>query len=139
MVSFKRIRLLTIDDIKKSTIVPAEVLANLTKLTRNMNKFQLEWTDNMTVTSGYRTMEQHLAIYKKKGIIDPKMIPIRSKHLSGLAVDILDLNQELYTFCVSKTGLELLEECELWIEANTNKWVHFQCVPPSSGKRVFLP
>lgn len=62
-----------------------------------------------------------------------------SKHLTGEAVDIADPDRALATWVAD--NLEALEQCKLWCEDFrwTPSWVHFQCVPPKSDKRVFIP
>jgi hypothetical protein len=38
-------------------------------------------------------------------------------------------------------GQRMLEEAGLFMESpsKTPRWVHFQTVPPKSGKRIFIP
>lgn len=43
----------------------------------------------ITVTCGFRSMAHHLKIYAEKGITDKSKIPMKSYHLSGLAVDFV--------------------------------------------------
>ena len=112
---------------------------NLTVLVDRVNKVRVKWGKPMTVTSGLRTMEDHLRIYKQKGITDPAKIPMKSRHLIGAAVDISDPKQELQKWCLENE--KFLEEVQLWMEdfSATKNWVHFQIFPPQSGKRWFLP
>ncbi len=93
----------------------------------------------MAVSSGYRSMDDHLRIYKDKGITDQTKIPMRSKHLTGCAVDISDPNKELQKWCI--TNIDVLIQAGLWMEdfSATPNWCHFQSMPPKSGKRYFLP
>lgn len=93
----------------------------------------------MTVTSGLRTMADHLRIYAQKGITDKTKIPMKSLHLKGAAVDISDPKQELQKWC--KDNEALLEQVGLWMEAfsATPNWCHFQILPPGSGRRWFNP
>lgn len=114
-----------------------EIDQNLNKLLEHINKFRGVYGKPMNVTSGLRSMEDHLRIYKQKGITDPAKIPMASKHLQGKAVDIADPKGELMDYC--KANEALLQSCELWLEDNTKGWVHFQCEPPKSGKRFFKP
>jgi len=60
----------------------------------------------------------------------------KSKHLTGQAVDIAD-DGKLKAWLVARP--EILEQAELWCEEGTHGWVHFQIVPPKSGRRWFLP
>jgi len=64
-----------------------------------------------------------------------------SKHMTGQAIDVADGEGDLGAFVVTAAGLALLGEHELWIEspAHTPRWVHFQTVPPKSGRRIFIP
>lgn len=93
----------------------------------------------MIVTSGLRSMEHHLDIYKAKGITDTKRIPMKSRHLYGLAVDISDPDRKLQTFI--NANIALLEKAGLYCESFvfTKTWVHFQTVAPISGRRFFMP
>jgi hypothetical protein len=63
----------------------------------------------------------------------------KSNHKQGLAVDRYDPANEIDTWCMAH--LDILEECGIWIEhpSKTPTWSHWQCVPPKSGRRVFLP
>ena len=120
-----------------------EVQANLTKLLVAANKVRLAWNKPMTVTSGLRTMEDHIRIYKdiaqKKGIpFDESKVPKQSKHLYGKAVDIADPQLEL-TAWLKGPGAKLAEEAGLYFELGNSNWVHMQIEPPASGKRWFLP
>jgi hypothetical protein len=63
----------------------------------------------------------------------------RSNHKEGLAVDRYDPAGEIDAWCLN--NLDALARCGIWIEApaKTIGWSHWQCVPPRSGNRVFLP
>lgn len=118
---------------------PKTTQDNLNKLLKSVNVVRIAWGKPMTVTSGLRSMADHLRIYKNKGITDPSKIPLKSRHLYGEAVDISDPNKELQIWC--KANEKILEQAGLWMEdfSVTPNWCHFQCVPPKSGKRWFLP
>lgn len=62
-----------------------------------------------------------------------------SKHLVANAGDIADSDRKLAQWCVSNPNK--LAECGVWIEDPrwTPTWVHFQRVPPDSGKRIYVP
>jgi len=109
------------------------------ELLNRINKVRAAYGKPMIVTSGLRTIEHHLEIYKKKGITDLRKIPMGSLHLNGCAVDISDPKRELQKFITSH--VQLLESVGLWIEsfAFTSTWVHFQIKPPLSGRRFFMP
>lgn len=119
--------------------LPAEHQANLMTLLEKISRVRIAYGKPMTVTSGYRSMQEHLDIYKRKGITDKNRIPMKSKHLVGAAVDISDPKRELQVWC--KNNVKLLEEIGLWMEdfAYTSNWVHFQVIPPKSGNRFFIP
>lgn len=119
--------------------LPADQQQNLKTLLERINKIRSAWNKPMSVTSGYRTMEDHLRIYKEKGITDQSKIPMKSKHLVGAAVDISDPNKELQQWC--KSNEQILKDAQLWMEdfSATPNWCHFQISPPASGKRWFLP
>lgn len=124
---------------KNFSSLPIEHQGNLLELLKRINVIRDKYGKPMTPSSGYRSMEEHLGIYKKKGITDPKKIPMKSKHLYGQAVDIYDPNKALQAWC--KANVKVLEEVGLWMEdfSATPNWCHFQIVPPASGKRFFLP
>lgn len=63
----------------------------------------------------------------------------KSNHKKGLAVDIYDPQKEIGKWCLANKSI--LVEFEVYIEHPdyTNKWCHFQVVPPASGRRVFIP
>lgn len=112
---------------------------NLMDLLERINKVRSAYNKPMTVTSPLRTMAHHLEIYAKKGITDRSKIPMKSKHLYGQAVDIFDPKRELQAWC--KANEKFLADVGLWMEdfSATPNWVHFQVVPPASGKRWFMP
>lgn len=112
---------------------------NLNELLTKMNLIRTSWGKPMKVTSGLRTMKHHLEIYARKGVTDPKKIPMKSNHLYGRAVDISDPNRELQKWCTANEAL--LASVGLWMEdfSITTNWCHFQIIPPLSGKRWFMP
>lgn len=119
--------------------LPKEHQDNLMTLMERLSRVRVSWGKPMIVTSGYRSLDEHLAIYNRKGITDQKRIPMKSRHLIGAAVDISDPKRELQVWC--QNNVSLLEEIGLWMEdfRYTSNWVHFQIVPPASGKRFFIP
>lgn len=67
-----------------------------------------------------------------------------SRHIYGQAVDVTDTTRSLAAWAY--THQDFLVETGLWMEhpdwtwsRNGNHWVHFQTVPPGSGRRVFIP
>ena len=134
MISFNEL-------IKGSVIsdIPIEHQHNLEELLKKVNQVRAAYAKPMIVTSGYRSLQDHLRIYSAKGITDKSKIPMQSKHLYGQAVDIGDANGSLKAWVLQNT--KLLEDVGLWCEdfAYTKTWVHFQILPPKSGKRFFIP
>lgn len=122
----------------------SEIQMNLLILLERVNKVRTAYNKPMTPTSGLRTMEDHLRIYREKaekaGVpFDESKVPKLSRHLFGMAVDIYDPNQELQKWCLE--NVSLLEKIGLWMEhfSTTHNWVHFQICPPGSGDRFFFP
>ena len=101
---------------------------NQVKLHKAINEIRAAWGKPMIVTSGVRSGEDQAKI-------NPKAV--KSKHLVGAAIDISDQTGALYKWCQENESL--LEKNDLYIEAGTVGWVHFQCLPPKSRKRFFLP
>lgn len=134
-----------IKDVNFSSL-PKPTQDNLMTLLERVNKVRDAYGKAMVVSSGLRTMEQHLAIYKAKGITDQSKIPMKSRHLIGAACDFSDSKKELQEWC--KKNESLLKTIGLWMEnfdytSKPNAWVHFQCLPYGSyvdGKSLwFVP
>lgn len=124
--------------------LPSDHQGNLMILLERINKIRTAYGKPMSVSSGYRSMEDHIAIYKKiagqkRIVFDESKVPKASKHLYGQAVDIADPDESLAKWV--RENVKLLEEIGLWIEDQeyTKGWEHFQCLPPKSGKRFFIP
>lgn len=134
MIAFKEL-------IKNTTLadIPIAHQHNLEELLKRINVIREAYGKPMTVTSGYRSLQDHLRIYSQKGITDRSKIPMASQHLSGCAVDISDPNKELQAWVLQNVAL--LEQVGLWCEAfeATPTWCHFQWKPPKSGNRFFKP
>lgn len=64
---------------------------------------------------------------------------IKSKHMTGQAIDIQDDEGDLDEWCLAHPGA--LAQLGLWQEhpASTKGWCHVQTVAPKSGNRVFYP
>jgi hypothetical protein len=64
---------------------------------------------------------------------------VRSKHMTGEAIDISDPEGDLDQWCMD--NLQELEDIGLYLEhpSATKNWCHLQTVAPRSGKRVFYP
>lgn len=122
--------------------IPAEHQANLDDLLIKLNKLRAAYGKPLQVTSGYRTMATHLAIYAAKGITDQSKIPMQSRHLYGLAADLVPVDEPIEAFHKwVLDNIQLMVDIGLWMESfeATKTWTHFQSVPPASGKRFFIP
>lgn len=115
------------------------VQGNLMTLLERINRVRDAYGKAMTVTSGLRTKEDQIRIYKAKGITDVSKIPMKSQHLVGAAVDIADPKRDLQKWC--QQNVKLLESIGFWMEefSATPTWIHFQIFPPKSGARFFKP
>ena len=95
------------------------------------------------VTSGYRTLQDHLRIYAAKGIFDKAKIPMASRHLTGNAVDILDEALGLTKWLQTPEGAIVLDKANLFCESGNKNWWHAQRLPFASykpgGTRWFKP
>lgn len=107
---------------------------NLALLHQRMNELRAIWAKPMIITSGLRSEEQQQQLIK-----DGKSTARVSKHLSGNACDVLDKDGSLGKFCLENEAV--LSRIGLWCEHpdHTKGWVHFQVMPPMSGKRFFIP
>lgn len=122
--------------------IPEEHSANIGKLLVKVNQFRNAYGKPLRVTSGYRSMEKHLAIYAAKGITDQSKIPMKSRHLSGLAVDLVPIEDDIkHLQDWVLDNVKLMGEIGLWFESfdYTPTWVHCQIVSPKSGNRFFVP
>lgn len=110
---------------------------NLEELLIRINKIRMALNKPMTVTSGYRSEQDQLRIYRARKVPDDK-IPMGSCHLKGAACDISDPDGSLYDWCQANEAL--LEAVGLWCEVkDEQKRVHFQIFAPKSGARFFKP
>lgn len=127
--------------------LPADHQANMMNLLQAISKVREAYGKPMNVSSCYRSEADHLRIYedkaKKAGVaFDKSKIPMRSKHLSGLAVDISGPDVKgLQKWC--KENEEKLREMGIWMERfeDTPTWAHFQIKPYGSysiGKSIFF-
>jgi hypothetical protein len=107
-----------------------EYAANLNKLLIVMNKIRAAYGKPMVVNSGVRSDADQQRINPKA----PK-----SKHISCQAVDIADSDGGLLKWVLA--NLDLMQTLGVFFEDFrwTPGWIHFQIVPPASGKRVFVP
>lgn len=110
---------------------------NLKMLFERLMEFQDACGVDFVITSGLRSEEKQLEL-RTAG----KTNSIHSKHCAGLAADILDQDGSLAEWVSNE--LKLMETIGLWFEdfkftRGPTGWVHAQCTPPGSGKRVFIP
>jgi uncharacterized protein YcbK (DUF882 family) len=133
MITFKEM----IGDVSIADI-PILHQQNIQELLKKVNVIRDEWAKPMTVTSGYRTLQDHLRIYSQKGITDRAHIPMKSQHLIGAAVDIYDPDLSL-TKWLKENDSQRLKDAGLYCEDGNPNWVHFQLFPPKSMRRWFLP
>jgi hypothetical protein len=107
-----------------------ELLSNLNTIVPRVNELLEKFGQYRKVNSGYRSIEDQKRI-------NPKAT--HSMHLKCAAVDLEDKDRKLTHFCLN--NLKLLESIGLWMEDpnSTNTWVHLQCYPPKSGRRIFIP
>lgn len=115
---------------RKGHKLPEQIEANLQILLEKMNQVRTLYGKPMIVTSGIRTAEEQVRINPKAS---------HSHHIDGEAADIADPSGELKIWV--KDHIKDMETTGLWFEdfSRTPTWVHFQIVPPKSGKRFFLP
>ena len=111
-----------------------EIDANLSVLLDRINVVRAVYGIPMTVTSGLRSQAQQDALIAAGKSNAPK-----SHHLTGEACDIADADGALWRWCM--VNMQVLIDTGLWLEdkSATPTWVHFQIVPPKSGKRIFIP
>ena len=66
---------------------------------------------------------------------------VRSKHMTGQAIDIYDPEGEIDDYLMSDEGQRALAALGLYLEAApcTKGWSHWQTVAPKSGRRTFFP
>ena len=132
--------MITRNEILKGKECPPELEDNLNILIERCNRFERIIGLELTITSGFRSMEDHLRIYREKGITDKSKIPMQSKHLYCQAVDFYDKDGRLKDM-IKHLSEELLNDIEFWYEDldSTPTWLHCQIVPPRSNKRIFKP
>jgi len=113
---------------------PGAVEKNLKTLFDRMNELRQAYGKPMIVTSGLRSDEKQAELIAQ-GKTNAKF----SKHLAGAACDISDPKKELAKWCLANE--EKLKAIGLWCEHPdyTSNWMHFQIMPPMSGKRFFIP
>jgi uncharacterized protein YcbK (DUF882 family) len=134
--------MITLKELLTSECSNKEHLENLEDLLLKLNVVRAAYGKPLRITSGYRSLEDHLRIYRQKGIVDQAKIPMRSKHLYGQAADLTTIEDDVKHFQEwVLSNIRLFEEQGLYLEgfAYTKTWVHVQIVPPKSGNRFFIP
>lgn len=130
--------------------MPEDHQKNLDELLEKINKVRYAYNKPMTPTSGYRSKDDQIRIYKElnaqrkaaaekagKTFVETKT-PWGSAHLKGAAVDISDPKGDLYKW--THDNEDKMEEIGLWMEEKDDQArVHFQIYPPASKKRWFKP
>lgn len=108
----------------------AEISANLDKLLIPLNQIRTAYGKPMTVSSGWRPPAINAATAGAA---------MRSKHMIGLACDIVDSDGQLMKWVLQ--NLPLMKQLGIYMEDFrwTPSWVHFQLGGPGSGKRIFVP
>lgn len=107
---------------------------NLDTLLDRLSKVRESYGEPMLITSGLRSDSDQEVL-----IVMGKSNAPKSRHLTGEAADVYDPQGLLKSWVESH--IDLIEQLGLWMEdfAHTPTWVHFQIVPPKSGKRFFIP
>lgn len=125
----------------KDTELTEEQKDNLTRLAMKLTKLEDAFGSLFKITSGFRTKEDQIRIYKARGVLDEALMKFGSQHLKGNAADIFDPRGNLKVFLNSDAGMKMYEKLGLYFEnfSATLNWVHIQQLPPASGKRFFLP
>ena len=115
------------------TDLPPHIQKNLKTLLQEINIIRTAYGKPMKVNDGYRRPSD-----------TPKNGAAKSKHLEGLAIDLDDDDKGTLWFWLMQ-NLKLVQTCGLylehgcWTHNKLGSWVHFQIVPPASGKRIFIP
>ena len=124
--------------------IPLTAQQQLVELLVKVNKVREVWGKPMTVTSGFRSMQHHVDIYRTKALRAGKpfsqlQVPLGSRHLYGQAADFAD-DGSLYKWLHEHP--EVMEMADVYGELNTQGWVHLQSVPFNSyragGTRWFV-
>lgn len=107
-----------------------EISDNLDQLLIPMNQIRAAYNKPMIVSSGWRPPEINANT--------PGAAP-QSKHMIGLAVDIVDIDGSLRIWLLQ--NLQLLKDLNIYLENFnwTPRWCHLQLGGPGSGKRIFVP
>lgn len=104
--------------------------SNLINLLTKINALRIDFDKPMNVSSGYRSTEYNAKIGGAT----------HSTHLTCEAIDIMDIDGNLRTFCIANNNA-MLKKHGLFMEhpAYTKGWCHLQTRKPKSGNIVFIP
>ncbi len=129
----------TLDDLNFNKYPTTPIIdSNLLVLYQRLKQVEALWLEQggheFVCTSGLRSQGKQAELIKAG-----KSTATKSKHLTGCAADIHDEDGHLKAWL--ETNPQILMTCSLWCEAaeSTTNWCHFQCVPPGSGRRWFIP
>lgn len=110
-----------------------DIQDNLSLLLIKINIVRKAYGKPMKVNDGFRRSKD-----------TPKNGAAKSKHLLGAAVDIDDDdNCTFWNWCLA--NLDIIHDAGLymedprWTHGKIGTWVHFQSLPPASGKFIFVP
>lgn len=109
----------------------SEIEDNAKTLLRKVNMLFNELKiKEVTVNSGWRPVALNNTISNAAK---------KSNHTLALAVDLSDRDNILWNKLLE--NLDVLQRFGLYLEDRryTPSWVHIQCIPPKSGKRIFIP
>jgi len=113
---------------KNHEVLKPEIKLNIKMLLFRINYIRGLCNMPFIITSGLRTPEEQHKI-------NPKAV--KSNHLIGAAIDISDLNGDIYLWC--RANESILVDVGLWGEIQQGNWVHLQIYNPKSGNRWFQP
>jgi hypothetical protein len=118
-------------DEKYPAALNAGIEANAIDLLARVNSLLAVFGEYRTVNSGWRPPEVNAGTPNAA---------LRSKHMTGNAIDLSDPDGDLDEWCSENDGSRLIQY-GLYMEhpAATKGWCHLQNLPPKSGKRVFYP
>lgn len=105
----------------KESCSDIEIFKNIQKVAYVLSVYKHKLFDSqpITITSGYRSPEHQIEVYRQKGITDLSKIPMGSYHLKGLAADFT-----VKGFTISQ--LYRLMDIHHWggVERTDGNWQH---------------
>lgn len=122
---------MTIQDINnKKLIATQEQLTNMEHLANCITQLENMYGEPFQVTSGLRTVQMQEKINPNR---------MGSAHLTGQAVDVLDLEKDVWRWLMS--NIKIIKQFKLYLEDRTFTpvWVHIQTRPTNSGNIIFIP